>query len=716
MRTAALPAIDSAASVEEVAGSNQISRTGGLAWIALPRVAQLYVLVVTLAGVYALLQSVPQALPQPVLFVVLLSTACLTSLWKVNLPLPLTNGSTLSVSYAADLMALLLLGPQQAIVIAVAGVLAQCTIKIKQPSPAYRTIFSMAGEALTMTATGFVYQQLGGSLAPLQYADLAKPLVGAIGTYFVVNTGLVAGAIATSSGRSWWGVWCDEFLWSSASFMVAGAAGAGAAVVIARGEHWKAVLLMAPVYLTYRTYQVFVGRLEDQRRHTAETQRLHHAAVSALDAAQRAEHALAGEKQRLAATVAELTRLEQARKEMLEREQAARANAEEASRLKDQFLAMVSHELRTPLSAVVGWSDMLRRNKLLPSDREKAIESIHTNARRQARMIDELLDVARITSGKLRLDRTAVNLEQVVADALDIVQVAARAKGIHIDSDIDRSVGTIYGDGGRLQQIAWNLLSNAVKFTPAGGRVHLWLRRVDTVAELTVSDSGVGIPPEFVPYLFEPFRQADASTRRVYGGLGLGLSIVRQLVEAHGGSITVESQGEGRGSTFTIRLPMVSMPAEQASRAPGHELAAHADAPPALEGLAVLVVDDDAENREALAANLSSEHAYVLMAESAAEALDVLKRSRVDVLLADIAMPGEDGYTLIRKLRAMNGTAGRIPAAALTALAADQDRQHALDAGFQLHLAKPIDSATLISAVAGLGRLHSRPHGVASRT
>ena len=247
---------------------------------------------------------------------------------------------------------------------------------------------------------------------------------------------------------------------------------------------------------------------------------------------------------------------------MIAREQAARASAEDASRLKDQFLAMVSHELRTPLNAVVGWSDMLRSGKLPAATGTKATEAIYSNARRQARMIDELLDVARITSGKLRLERSAVNLEQVVRDALDVVQVAAESKGVHIDATLESAVGTIYGDGGRLQQIAWNLLSNAVKFTPSGGHVRLGLRRVgDNIAELTVSDDGVGIPPEFLPHMFDPFTQADGSTRRAYGGLGLGLSIVRQLVEAHGGSVSAHSDGEGLGTTFTVQLPMISLQA-----------------------------------------------------------------------------------------------------------------------------------------------------------
>jgi signal transduction histidine kinase/CheY-like chemotaxis protein len=698
-------------SIESVAALNDddtgaVPRRAGLAWTQLPRIAQAYVVVVAMTGAYALAQAMPRALPEPLLFAGLLIASCLTSVWKVNLPLPLTSGSTLSVSYAADLMALLLLGPKPAVVIAVAGVLAQCTIKVKTPYPTYRTLFSMAEVALAMTATGAVYTTLGGPIPPLHFNLLAKPLVGAITTYFVVNTGLVAGAIAVSSGRSWWNVWRVEFLWSSASFMVAGAAGAAASVVIARGEHWKAVLLLAPVYLTYRTYLVFIGRLEDQKRHTTETRRLHQATIDALQSARLAESALAGEKQRLADTVGELTRLERAQKQMLARAQEARASAEEASRLKDQFLAMVSHELRTPLNAVVGWSDMLRSGKLPAGDRDRATEAIYTNARRQARMIDELLDVARITSGKLRLERSAVTLEQVVRDALDVVQVAAESKGVHIEAAVDSSVGTIYGDGGRLQQITWNLLSNAVKFTPSGGHVRLTLRRGErNMAELTVSDDGVGVPAAFIPHMFEPFSQADGSTRRAYGGLGLGLSIVRQLVEAHGGNVTAYSDGEGTGTTFTVQLPIVAVSGDDARRSPAWSGPA---AVASLEGLTVLLVDDDQENREALAANLTSEGVRVIAMASAAQALEVLGAQPVDVMLADIAMPGEDGFMLVRKLRSMDGANSRTPAAALTALARDEDRQQALDAGFQLHLAKPIDSESLLAAVAGLAGLTKR--------
>ncbi len=677
-----------------------------LSWERLPRWAQLYVGIVIVAGAAALVASVPLTVPRPGLFGLLVLLSCVTSVWKVNLPIPLASGSTLSVSYTADLMALLLLGPRAAVVVAVAGVWAQCTLKVRKRYPPYRTVFSMAAEAITMAATGLAYVWLGGSLTPSEFSAVARPLVGAIGAYFLVNTSLIAGAIALSSGRSLWRVWHDDFLWSGASFMVAGSAGAAAAVIIARGEHWRAVLLVAPVYLTYRTYQIFVGRLEDQKRHTLEITRLHQETVEALSLARNAEHALAAEKERLAQTVAELTRLEATRRQLLEREQAARAAAEEGNRLKDQFLAMVSHELRTPLNAILGWADMLRRNRIDEGRRERACEAIYDNAQRQARLIDELLDVARIVSGKLRLDRTAVDLEYVVHGALEIVQAAADAKQLRVIVDTESSIGTIYGDASRLQQIAWNLLSNAVKFTPEGGTVQVRLRRVNNTAEMVVSDDGTGIPAEFLPWVFEPFRQADASTTRPHGGLGLGLSIVKHLVEAHGGTIEVESGGHGRGATFTVRLPIVAVTqqqgdafaAERAASPSEHEHAA------SLQGISVLVVDDDEESREVVAAHLESREASVLTATSSEQALAVLRRERVDVLLADIAMPGEDGYTLIRKLRSAAETAS-IPAAALTALARDEDRQQALDAGFQLHLAKPIDAGSLVAAVASLGKL-----------
>jgi signal transduction histidine kinase/ActR/RegA family two-component response regulator len=634
----------------------------GLRWISLPHPARLYVATVMAVGTCLFLAFFPLAYPRPALFAALLLIGCLTSIWKVNLPISLASGSTLSVSYTADLTALLLLGPQHAMLVAVAGVWAQCTLNIRQPYPRYRTAFSMAAEAITIVATGAVYGWLGGGSGLLVVSAIAKPLVGAIATYFVFNTGLVAGAIALSTGQSPWRVWYDDFLWSGVSFIVAGTAGAIAAVVIDRGQQWLAVLMLAPVYLTYRSYQIFIGRLE-----------------------------------------------------LLQREQAARASAEQANRLKDQFLAIVSHELRTPLNAILGWADMLRRGAIAEGRRDRAFQAIYDSARCQAQIIDELLDVARIMSGKLRLEAGAVNVREIVDHALEIAQPAADTHRIHIAVDIDPSIDSIHGDGARLQQVVWNLLTNAVKFTPDEGTVYVRVHRAGRGISIAVTDTGRGISRDFLPYVFEPFRQADGSTTRREGGLGLGLSIVKHLVEAHGGTVRADSGGEGCGSTFTVALPTaVTAPAPSpAVRANATAAADAADevtrAAARLDGVSVLVVDDDEQSRAIVTEYLERQQASVRTASSAAEAFEILQRDPAMVLLADIAMPGEDGYTLIRKLRACGSPAlASIPAAALTSFARDEDRQLALQAGFQTHLTKPIDPLALITAVASLGLKGSR--------
>jgi signal transduction histidine kinase/ActR/RegA family two-component response regulator len=653
-----------------------------LTWEALSWPAQMYVAAVIVAGASALVAFLPRAYPEPMLFALLLGFACVTSLWKVNLPISTASGSTLSVSYAANLMALLLLGLKPAILVAVAGVLTQCFYKVKKSYPLYRTVFSAAAEVLTMAATGIAYEQLGGTLVPQHMAGLAKPIVGAIATYFVMNTGMVAGAIALTSSRSFVTVWREDFLWSGASFMVAGSAGAVAAIVVARGEHWKAILLIAPIYLTYRTYEVFVGRLDDQARHMTEMRRLHQGTVEALMHARQAEQA----------------------------EQAARAAAERANRLKDQFLAVVSHELRTPLNAILGWADMLRGGRLDASKQDRAFQSIHDSARRQARLIDDLLDVSRIMSGTMRLERTAVDLKTVIEGAVRGVQHAVDAKNLHLAVDSDSWVGFIQGDSARLEQVVSNLLSNAVKFTPEGGAVHVRLTRVLDSAEIHVRDTGQGIAAEFLPYVFEPFRQGDGSTTRVHGGLGLGLSIVKHLVEVHGGAIHAESAGPGHGALFIVSFPLDPACGVQSPRPIVRAVEAVPLAAASLAHLRVLVVDDDEESRLVLSEHLQRCDGVVFTAGSAADAYDVLRREHVDVLLADIAMPGEDGYTLIRRLRAGHVPASAsIPAAAVTAFAREEDRRLALRAGFQMHLAKPVDPDCLVAAVASLARKQVAP-------
>ena len=635
---------------------------GDLGWRALPPAARAYVVVVIAAGMGALLAAAPRSMPSPAIFLFLLLTVALTSAWKVNLPISLASGSTLSVSYAANLMALLLLGPRLAIAIAAVGAWVQCTVNVRRAYPLYRTAFSVAAEVLTMAATGAVFRLLGGTTGGFDIAALLKPLVGAIGTYFCINTALVAIAVALSSRRSVWRVWRDDFLWSATSFVVAGTAGAVAAVVVDRGEHWKALFMFAPVYLAFQTYRLFVARLDDQKRH--------------LD---------------------EMTALEAERRRLLEREQAARASAESANRLKDQFLATVSHELRTPMNAILGWADMLRLGTLPAERRERAHDAIYNNATRQARLIDELLDVARIMAGKLQLERGEVNPRELATAALEIVQLSADAKRITIDVDIDDQLGVFLGDGPRLQQVVWNLLANAVKFTPEGGTVRLRLARDGEWGQIVVADSGIGIPREFLPSIFEPFRQADGSPTREHEGLGLGLAIVKQVVQAHGGTVAVESPGEGHGATFTVRVPAIAASRKEAQgAAPGRP------APLSLKGISVLVVDDDHDSREVVAAHLESHQATVITAASAPEALDVLQRRPIDVLIADLAMPGEDGFSLLRRLRALSSQASMVPAAALTAYVREEDRQAALEAGFQMHLAKPIDAASLVAAVASL--------------
>ncbi|HET7696182.1 MAG TPA: HAMP domain-containing sensor histidine kinase [Vicinamibacterales bacterium] len=509
-----------------------ITSDSELAWRAQPRAARAYVAAVTIAGAIVLGAAVPTAVPDPALFLFLLLTVCVTSAWKVNLPISLSSGSTLSVSYAANLMALLLLGPRVAVAIAAVGVWVQCTVNVKRRYPLYRTAFSIAAEVLTMAVTGAAYRALGGGDPPFDVPALLKPVVGAIAAYFLCNTALVAIAIGLSTCRSIVAVWREEFLWSATSFVVAGSAGALAAVVISRGEIWKAVVLLAPVYLAYQTYRLFIARLQDQKRH--------------LD---------------------EMTRLQKERGDLLERERAARASAEAANRLKDQFLATVSHELRTPMNAILGWADMLRLGTLPPERRERACEAVFNNAMRQARLIDELLDMARIMAGKLQLERADVDPREIAQAALEIIQIAADAKGIRVDVDIADGLGSFHADGPRLQQVVWNLLANAVKFTPAGGVVRLAIRRTGDLGEIVVADSGVGIPAGFLSSVFEPFCQADASPTREYDGLGLGLAIAKQVVDAHGGTISAESGGLGQGATFTVRLPVAGVAGQRLTTA-----------------------------------------------------------------------------------------------------------------------------------------------------
>jgi signal transduction histidine kinase/ActR/RegA family two-component response regulator len=380
--------------------------------------------------------------------------------------------------------------------------------------------------------------------------------------------------------------------------------------------------------------------------------------------------------------------------------------AQEANRAKDEFLATVSHELRTPLNAIMGWARMLRTGQLDEESLAHAYETIERNSKAQAQLINDILDVSRIISGKLRLEVLPVELDQLIRGAVESLRPAADARGVGVRMLMDWSAGPVAGDAERLQQVVWNLLSNAIKFTPEGGQVEVRMERVNSHVEIAVSDTGRGVSPEFLPHVFERFRQADSSTTRQHGGLGLGLAIVRHLVELHGGTVRAESPGEDRGATFTVRLPVMPGCVRQAGAdemRSGDEPDLTVECLPHLDGLKILIVDDEEDTRELLKAMLSPCGAEVKAAQSATEALDEVRRWRPDVVVSDIEMPGEDGYTLIRKVRALAPEeGGRVPAIALTAYARSEDRIRALVSGYQMHVPKPVEMTELALAIASL--------------
>lgn len=390
---------------------------------------------------------------------------------------------------------------------------------------------------------------------------------------------------------------------------------------------------------------------------------------------------------------------------------------EGANRAKDEFLATVSHELRTPLNSMMGWTEMLHSGKLDDSTRTHAVEVLWRNTKLQAQLIDDLLDVSRIISGKLRLDVQPVDLMQIVQAAVDVVRPAADAKEIRLQMMLDPQAGPVSGDPGRLQQVVWNLLSNAVKFTPNQGRIQARLQRVNSHAEIVVSDTGLGIKPEFLPHVFDRFRQADGTLTRTQGGLGLGLAIVRHLVELQGGTVTAYSGGPGQGSTFTVKLPiMIDDGIGRAPESPRDRKKVVTssgvpfECPPTLAGFRLLAVEDDADARDLIVTILRECQAEVKGVASAQEALAALREWRPDVLVSDIEMPGEDGYSLIRRVRLEDeGRGARIPAVALTAQARVEDRMRALSAGYDAHVAKPVEPAELVTVIASLTRHRTRP-------
>jgi CheY-like chemotaxis protein/nitrogen-specific signal transduction histidine kinase len=395
------------------------------------------------------------------------------------------------------------------------------------------------------------------------------------------------------------------------------------------------------------------------------------------------------------------------RKLAAEAESEARRAAEEANRAKDEFLAMVSHELRNPLSAILGWAAILKKGDT-PLDRTaQALEVIERNARMEVQLVESLLDLSRIAAGKLKIESERVDLPVVLKTVVDSARPAAEAKGITLDLTMQSKPVVLIGDSGRLQQVFSNLLTNAIKFTHRGGRIQVRFTRTGPEAQIRVTDDGEGIDRHFIPHIFDRFRQADSAKTRAHGGLGLGLTIVRELVGAHRGTVSAESQGKGLGSTFTVTLPI---PAVIPAHIEPADLRLARANEPSVSGLRVLVVDDDADARELVAMTIKSRGAVIQTASSSAEALNCIRQRRPDIIIADIGMPYEDGYTLIRKLRAFEHETfqARLPAIALTAYASHTDREQALAAGYDLHLTKPVGDNDLTYAVARFRKASGR--------
>jgi signal transduction histidine kinase/ActR/RegA family two-component response regulator len=602
-------------------------------------------------------------------FLLLGLLVCVSS--HVAVRIPRVSGR-ITVSDTLIFLTLLLYGGAAAVMLsALEGVYASLRISRKPLT----ILFNSAVLALSTFLTAAVLRALFGA-ADLAGANdysaysLAAVFVMALVQY-VANTGLIAAEKSLKLGESFWPTWKTYYLWTSVTYL-AGASAAGATARLVQSVGFYAVLATLPIIaIIYFTYLTYLKNIEVSEAHVEELSRY----------------------------LRELKQGEAERERILLREKKARAEAEAANRVKDEFLSTLSHELRTPLTAIIGWTSLMRAGQVRGEVQAQALETVERNARVQSRLIDDLLDLSRIISGKLLLDAREVELDSVVSNSIDVVRPAANAKNILLTYECEPGAKTITGDSARLQQVAWNLLSNAVKFTPQGGEVSVRLARDGARVRLTVSDTGKGIPAEFLPHVFDRFRQADSATTRAYGGLGLGLAIVRHLVELHGGDAHAESEGEGRGSTFTVTFPLAQAQTPCACKT---------DAPPiarveGLAGVRVLVVDDELDTRKLISAVIEQSGAEVTACASAGEALEKLKSWRPHILMSDIGMPGEDGYALIRQVRALPPErGGRTPAAALTAYARDEDRTRALAAGYQLHIAKPFSPGDLIAAVSDL--------------
>jgi signal transduction histidine kinase/CheY-like chemotaxis protein len=598
----------------------------------------------------------------------------------VAIKIPRVSGR-ITVADTFVFLTLLLYGGAAAILVSALEGVAATLIISKRP----RTIlFNSAILATSTSCTVAVLYWLYGPAVRIVDEGFVAKFFGAICTMalaqYMANTILIAIEKSSKIKESVFNTWRSYYLWTSVTYF-AGASAAGIIAILMRTYGFYAVIATVPIILIICfTYQTYLKNIENSVAQT-DAARLH--------------------VQELSRYISELQRSEEAREQLLLRAERARAEAEAANRIKDEFLATLSHELRTPLTSLLGWSSVLREARRDEKVLAQGLDAIDRNARVQAQLIDDLLDVSRIVSGKLNLDVRPLDVCSVTRAAIAVVQPAAHAKGITLDYWAQPALGAISADSARLQQIVWNLLSNAVKFTPHGGRINVRVLRDGSNVKVTVSDTGQGIDPEFLPRVFDRFRQADSSTTRSFGGLGLGLAIVRHLVELHGGTVSAESDGVGKGATFSASFPLLTDRTEPI--AVMHNGDIHAGEFHSLDGLRVLLVDDESETREIISTVVERTGAEVKSCTSAREALSTLVEWRPHVILSDIAMPDEDGYSFINRVRALpQDEGGNTPAAALTAYAREEDRKQVLAAGYQMHIAKPIGAGQLVHMIAKL--------------
>src|SRR5690349_471640 len=641
-----------------------------------PQFGQVYMWSLVVAGAAIVLVSIYQLpyrdIDAPFGFLCLMVMA--SSL--IAIPIPRVSGR-ITVADTFVFLTMLLYGGSAAILVsALEGIAATLSIS-KRP----RTI--LFNSAILATSTFFTASVLHlkfGSITEIS-KTFSKDFFFAICmmalVQYIANTVLIAIEKASKIKESVWNTWRTYYLWTSVTYF-AGASAAGIVAILIARHGFYAIGATAPIILIICfTYQTYLKNIEASLEQT-EAARLH--------------------VEELSRYIDELQRSEEARGQLLLRAERARSEAEAANRIKDEFLATLSHELRTPLTSLLGWSSVLREGQRDAKILAQGLDAIDRNARVQAQLIDDLLDVSRIVSGKLNLDVRPLDIASVARVAINVVQPAADAKGIAIDYDAEPGIGAISADSARLHPIVWNLLSNAVKFTPHGGKISVRVDHDGSDARVTVKDTGQGIDSEFLPRVFDRFRQADSSTTRSFGGLGLGLAIVRHLVELHGGTVSAHSDGVNKGATFTATFPLLADRTEPVTVAPEIDATDNS-----LDGLRVLLVDDEPEARQIISTVITRTGAEVRSCESAHEALAKLAEWKPDVILSDIAMPEQDGYSFIRQVRSLpRDKGGDTPAAALTAYARDIDRRQALAAGYQMHIAKPIGASQLITMIARL--------------